>query len=36
MMQTFDETAVDALVWYRPERMKGQFDMRLLMNKVYD
>ena len=28
MMQTFDETAVDTLVWYKPERMKGPFELR--------
>ena len=27
-MQTFDETAFDTLIWYKPERMKRQFELR--------
>ena len=27
-MQTFDETAVDALLWCKTERMRGQFELR--------
>lgn len=27
-MQAFDETAVDTLIWHRPERTKRQFELR--------
>ena len=27
-MQTFDETAFDTLIWYKPERTKRQFELR--------
>ena len=28
MMQTFDETAFDTLIWYKPDRVKRQFELR--------